>query len=219
MFEQRERTFVNFRKIYDISVTLGLESITYPGDEPFRREVMRSIEEGAEVSRLIMSSHSGTHMDASAHFIKGGKRIHEYNIERFILPARVIEIKDPKEIKLEELEKSSIPENKALLFKTRNSMEGISRNGKFTKNFVHLSEEAADYCVKRNIPLVGIDYITIEKVGSNTVHKKLLGNDIIILEGINLKNVPQGEYLLVCLPLKIMDGEGSPVRAILISEY
>lgn len=207
-----------FKRIFDISVTLGKESITYPGDEPFKREVMKHIESGVEVSKLSMSSHSGTHVDAPAHFIKGGKRIDEIEVEKFILPAKVIEITDPFEIKLEELEKHSIPENQALLFKTRNSIDGISYNGVFTKDFVHLTEESAEYCVKKRVPLVGIDYITIEKVGNegNPVHKKLLENGVIILEGINLKDVPSGDYVLICLPLKIWKGEGSPVRAVLM---
>lgn len=207
-----------FKKIFDISIILGKESITYPGDEPFFREVMKSIESGVEVSRLSMSSHSGTHVDAPAHFIKGGKRIDEIEIERFILPAKVVEIADPFEIRIEELEKCSVMKDQALLFKTRNSVEGISRNGVFTKDFVHLTEEAAEYCVEKKVPLIGIDYITIEKAGNegNPVHKRLLENDVIILEGIDLKNVPSGDYVLVCLPLKIWKGEGAPVRAVLI---
>lgn len=210
---------MEFQGIYDISVILGVESITYPGDEPYRREVMKKIEEeSAEVSRLIMSSHAGTHIDVPAHFIEGGKRIHDYDVERFIVPAQVVEIENPFEIRVEELRNLNIKKEMALLFKTRNSRDGISNSGEFTEDFVYLTWEAANFCVEMNIPLVGIDYITVEKSGGkdHVVHKKLLGNDILILEGINLKNVPNGEYTLFCLPLKIKDGEASPVRAILV---
>jgi len=209
---------MEFQSVYDISVILGVESITYPEDEPYRKEVMKTIEKGVELSRLVMSSHAGTHIDVPAHFVKYGKRIHEYDAEKFIVPAQVIGIENPAEITVEELRDLPLKEEKALLFKTRNSRDGISNNGKFTENFVYLTEEAADYCVKRKIPLVGIDYITVEKFDNKNhmVHKKLLGNGILILEGINLKNVPIGDYTLICLPLRIKDGEASPVRAILV---
>jgi len=117
-----------------------------------------------------------------------------------------------------ELENLDIEPGDALLFKTDNSISSRCRNGVFFESFVYLSSEAADFCVEKKVSLVGIDYISIEKYGDETFpsHRKILGNNILILEGIDLKAVPPGKYTLLCLPLKIKGGEASPVRAILL---
>jgi arylformamidase len=116
------------------------------------------------------------------------------------------------------LENLDIEPGDALLFKTDNSVSGRCRNGVFSENFVYLSSAAANFCVEEKIRLVGIDYISIEKYGDEAFpsHRKILGNNILILEGIDLKEAPQGRYTLICLPLTIKDGEASPVRAILL---
>jgi len=210
-----------FNTIYDISTLLGEESIDYPGDTPYSKEDAVTIESGdiCNVSKLIMSAHSGTHIDAPLHFITNAKRIHEYSVEDFIIPAQVIYVQDKQLIKPSHIERLKIGPDEALLLKTENSMSGISRNGCFSEHFVSLSIEAADICVQKKLSLIGIDYISIEKVvgESAPVHRRLLDNDIRILEGINLKHVPSGRYTLICLPLKIKDCEASPVRAILVN--
>ena len=87
-----------------------------------------------------------------------------------------------------------------------------------TKDFVYLTPEAAEFCVEQNSRLVGIDYITIEKYGDEffPAHRKILGNNMFVLEGIDLNGVPPGRYTLMCLPLRIKGGEASPARAILL---
>ncbi len=116
------------------------------------------------------------------------------------------------------LRKLDIKPGEALLFKTANSMKGQCTRGTFSDDFVYISSEAADYCVEKKCGMVGLDYITIEKYGDTDfpAHRKILGANVYILEGINLKAVPPGSYTLVCLPLRIKGGEASPVRAILI---
>ena len=105
----------------------------------------------------------------------------------------------------------------ALLFKTDNSLSGRCRTGTFSERFVYLSPGAAQFCVDRKLGLIGVDYITIERYGDEAfpAHRTILGKDILVLEGIDLGNVPPGRYTLFCFPLKIKDGEASPVRAIL----
>jgi len=211
---------MKYKKIYDISVILGTESIAYPGDTPYSRDLIWTIDEGGicELSKLQMSSHSGTHIDAPSHFIPHTKSIDHYAINDFILSAQVVNIEDKKSIRSIELENLDIEPGDALLFKTDNSISGRCRNGVFSESFVYLSPEAADFCVEKKVTLVGIDYISIEKYGDEVFpsHLKILGNDILILEGIDLKEVPQGRYTLICLPLKIKGGEASPVRAVLL---
>lgn len=211
---------MKYEKIYDISVLLGAESIDYPGDTPYSRDLIWTIKDSGicDLSKLVMSAHSGTHIDVPSHFIPLAKPIDQYAIQDFILPAQVVNIEDKESIRSIELENLEIEPGDALLFKTDNSINGRCKTGVFSESFVSLSLEAANFCVEQNVSLVGIDYITIEKYGEEAFpsHRKILGNNILILEGIDLKEVPQGRYTLICLPLKIKDGEASPVRAILL---
>jgi arylformamidase len=210
-----------YKAVYDISIWLGAESFDYPGHPPFSREpIGRAGDSGAlELSRLAMSAHAGTHLDFPAHFIAGGKHIDDYPIQRFILPAQVVSIEDKEAIRPSELENLDIKPGDALLFKTDNSLSGRCTSGVFSKSFVYMSPEAADFCVDKKVSLVGIDYGSIDRYDTQDfpAHHKLLGNDILILETINLREVPPGRYTLFCLPLKIKGAEGSPARAVLVS--
>ena len=209
-----------YKAIYDISVLLGTESICFPGDTPYSRDLMLTIEDSGicNVSKLVLSAHSGTHVDTPSHFIPDTKSIEKYSVQEFILPAQVVNIEDRELIRPSELEKLDIKPGEALLFKTDNSVSGRCSNGVFSENFVYLSTEAADFCAEKKASLVGIDYVTIDRYGdeASPAHRKLLGSGILILEGINLREVPPGEYTLFCPPLRIKGGEASPVRAILI---
>ena len=210
---------IQYRTIYDISVLLGEESIDYPGDTPFSRELIKTIKDSGicDLSKLIMSAHSGTHIDTPAHFFSDAGTLDSYSVQDFILPAQVVNIEDKQAIQSSELKNLDIEPGDALLFKTDNSVTGRCKNGIFSENFVYLSPEAAEFCVEKKVKLIGIDYITIEKYSDKAVptHRKILGNGILILEGLNLHEVPPGSYTLMCLPLRIKGGEASPVRAVL----
>ena len=206
-------------KIYDISVLLGESNADYPGDTPYSRSFDSSIKEGASysLSTLIMSAHAGTHIDAPAHFIEDGRTIDLYPPSRFILKASVIPIKDSQSIKPEELQGLEMNKGEAVLFQTRNSRSGLSRSGRFSEDYVYLSEDASEICISLGVSMVGIDCTSIERYGSegDPVHRRLLENDVLILEGLDLGGVPPGRYYLSCLPLRIKGGEASPVRAVL----
>jgi arylformamidase len=210
------------RTFYDISVDLATEAIPFPGDPPFSREMLLTLEESdiCNVSKLTMSAHAGTHIDMPAHFIAGGKTLDACGVEDFVLPARVIEIHDPESVKAAALDNIDVDPGDAILFKTGNSLSGRNRSGVFSENFVYTSREAASVCIEKKAALVGLDYITIDRHGDEAApaHHKLLGNGIPVLEGINLAAVPPGRYTLICLPLKIKGGEASPVRAVLMAE-
>lgn len=209
------------KKFYDISVLLGVESINYPGDTPYQRKMVQTLQGGNDcnLSEITMSAHAGTHMDAPLHFFPDGKTIDQFPVEKFVLSAHVVHIRNDALIEPRELESVNVRPGQAILFKTQNSTTGRIENGVFQEDFVYLSPEGADWCVHKRVGLVGIDYSSIEKYGSTTspVHRKILGNDILILEGINLKEVPVGKYTLYCFPLKIGGGEGAPVRAVLMA--
>jgi arylformamidase len=211
---------IKYEAVYDISVKLGAEAIEYPGTPPYSQEVILKLKDGdfCNLTKLAMIVHIGTHIDTPAHYIAQGKNLDEYPIEKWIRPAHVVDTKDKKAIRPAELEKLDIKPGDALLFKTENSRSGRSVSGVFTEDFVAMSIESADFCVEKKVGLVGIDYNTVDRYGDETfpVHHKLMGGDILILEGINLKDVPAGEYTLFCLPVKIKGVEGSPARAILL---
>jgi len=208
------------RTFYDISVDLTSESFPFPGDPPFSRQMLLTIEESGicNVSKLEMSAHSGTHIDMPAHFIAGGNTLDAYTVENFILPARVVAVQGSDAVTEADMEDVDISPGDALLFKTDNSTSGRCKSGAFSEDFVYISTEAAEACIKKKAGLVGIDYITIDRHGDEAApaHHSLLGSGIPVLEGINLEAVPPGRYTLICLPLKIKGGEASPVRAILM---
>lgn len=207
--------------VYDISVDLTGESFPFPGDPPFSREMLLTIEDSGicNVSRLEMSAHSGTHIDTPAHFITGGNTLEAYSVKDFIRPAWVVEVQDEQAVKAADLDGLDVAPGDAILFKTGNSTSGRCISGEFSEDFVHISAEAAAACVEMKAGLVGLDYVTIEKFGDDTfpAHRKLLGGGILVLEGIDLESVPPGRYTLICLPLKMSGCEASPVRAILMA--
>jgi arylformamidase len=211
---------MGLKEIYDISILMGKEDVCYPGDAPYSREEISSIQKGASynLSTLTLSAHTGTHIDAPAHFRKGAKTIDRYPAGYFLIPAHVVEVDDEESIKPNSLKSLEIERDEALLFKTFNSNSGLSCSGSFSEKYVYMSETAAHLCVDLKVRLVGIDYLSIDRYSDDTapVHRILLRNDVLILEGIDLKSVPAGRYMLFCPPLKLMDGEASPVRALLL---
>ena len=211
---------MNYRNAYDITTLLGSECIDYPGDTPYTRTMLCTIAEGAvyDLARLEMSAHSGTHLDAPAHFIAGGRTIDQFAVHEFILPAQVIRIGDPVAVGPQEVSGFDISMGEALLFRTRSFAQVRSAPGAFSESHAYLSRGIADLCVERRVPLVGLDSISVDRYGDERypVHRRLSEAGILILEGIDLAQVPEGKYTLICLPLKIQGGEASPVRAILL---
>lgn len=205
---------------YDISISLNDRLVAYPSDTGFQRKVYHSPDQGDdyEVSSLTVSAHAGTHIDLPAHFIPGGGRMEDYGPERFILPARVVEVSDPVSVPPEAFRDCGLQSGEAILFKTANSGNGLLAAPSFQPDYVYLTEAGARLCVELGARMVGIDYLSIDRYGSKTfgAHQQLLSNDILILEAIDLSWVPAGNYTLICLPLKISAGEASPVRAVLV---
>ena len=209
-----------FKEFYDISVSLGEEAIDWPGNPPYSRELLSKKEDGEQwtLSKLVMPTHVGTHVDTPAHYFAQGKNLDAYPIERWILPAHVVSIKDREVVRPDELKNLDIEPGEALLFKTANSLSGQATSGVFSESFVYMSPAAADFCVEQKVGLVGFDYTTVDKYSQEyfPVHQKLLENEILILEAVNLKDVPPGRYTLFCSPLKIKGAEGAPARAVLV---
>jgi arylformamidase len=170
------------------------------------------------MSQININSHNGTHIDAPFHFMAEGTTIDMMPLDTAIGSARVIEIKDPVSIKLEEVEPYDIKEGERILFKTRNSSYAYNTTD-FVTDYVYCTNEVAYYLKDKRIRLVGVDYVTIgnqkDLENIKTVHETLLGNGIYIIEMLNLDGVTPGNYEMICLPLRMEKGDAGPCRAII----
>ena len=207
-------------KIFDISIPLNEKTPVWPGDSKIKIETTGSRSKGNDyhVSKFSIGAHNGTHIDAPYHFWEDGNKLQDINVSRFITKTLVIEYSGSDHILDEFLKKIDLKGIESVLLKTSNSKWLEKTNELFHKDFIAITESAAKWCVKNEIKLIGIDYFSIEKFDSENheVHKILMRNNVIILEGINLSEVAPGEYQLFCLPLKIAAPDGAPVRAILV---
>jgi arylformamidase len=210
-------------QIYDISVPISPgETPVFPGDPVIEVSSFLAIERGdaANVTALNFGAHTGTHVDAPAHFIEGAPKLQTLPLEAFAGEARVVEI-DAGALAVEErhVTGDAIAGATRVLFKTRNSAFWDDPRGRFREDFTYITPEAARALVARGVQLVGFDYLSVEKFGSEgfETHMALLSNGVVIVEGLDLRAVEPGVYELVCLPLKIAagSGDGAPARAIL----
>jgi len=209
-------------KVHDVSLPIAETLVSWPGDPTVRISRFSDLEKGdqATVSEICMGVHSGTHIDAPAHFIPGGKTIDKIDPAILVGLALVVDVGDVGVITAEVLDGLAIPSDvKRLLFRTRNSRFWQEGTTAFQKNFVALNKEGAHWLVARRIRLVGVDYLSValfeDPVSTHTI---LLAKDIVVVEGLDLSSVPAGFYHFVCLPLKISGCEAAPARALLIDE-
>ena len=205
--------------IYDITVPIRTNMPVYEGDPGVKIDAWSAFAKGdsSNVSMLTFGAHTGTHVDAPAHFIEGARKIDALPLETLIGAARVIRVADDvTEITPEFLERCALGGIERVIFHTRNS--GLWSDN-FRSDYTHLLPEAARNLVNRGVKLVGTDYLSIEKFhsGHHRTHLTLLSSNVVIVEGLNLSDVPEGDYELICLPLRIADGsgDGAPARAVL----
>ncbi len=210
-------------RIYDISVPISAEvTPTYPGDPGIEIKQWAALAKGdaANVTHLSFGAHTATHIDAPAHFIEGGAKVEALPLDALIGPARVVEIpQDVLAIDEHVLARHDFSGATRLLFKTRNSAFWAAWAGNFREDFTYIEAGAARSMVESGVRLVGMDYLSIEKFGSERfeTHTTLLSRGVVIIEGLDLSRVPAGDYELICLPLKISSGtgDGAPARAVL----
>jgi arylformamidase len=199
-------------QIFDVSVPIRPGMISYPGDPEVQIQRVVSIEHGdvANLTRLDFGAHTGTHVDAPLHFIDEGAGVDALPLEIFLGPCEVVDATDAEA----EIGPESVPDGvERVLFKTRNS-ELWERDG-FDEGFVRIGLAAAQRLADRGVLLVGVDYLS---VGEPATHETLLGAGIAAIEGLDLRGIEPGPYSLACLPLRIVDSDGAPARAVLIRE-
>jgi len=207
-------------KIYDVSFPISSQTPVYAGDPNVKIEVASSFAKGdhANVTSLCFGAHTATHVDAPNHFIDGTRKVHELELEKLIGNCRVVKIEDNvTAIGAEHL--GNLDGVERILFKTRNSQFWNEPEKGFRKDFTYISPEAARALADAGLKLVGIDYLSVEKFASEdfATHITLLEKEIVIVEGLDLREVSAGDYEIICLPLKIISetGDGAPARAVL----
>jgi arylformamidase len=207
--------------IFDISVSINTSMPVWPGDPAVEISLASSMDRGDDVNvtRLGMSAHTGTHVDAPHHFLNNRQSVEELALDVLTGPCYVMQLPDDvDEISAEVLERMPMDANTTrLLFGTSNSHLWAQGRTDFFKNFVAVSPDGADWLVAHGIRLVGVDYLSVATYDDpHPTHLSLLKAGVIIVEGLDLSQVPRGFYELYCLPLKITSADGAPARAILI---
>ncbi len=207
---------------YDITLTISPELPTWPGDPKIHLERTSKIEEGSEanVTRMDIGVHTGTHVDAPYHFLGADTpTVDQIPLKLLTGRAYVLHLSDDIGLITKAvLERMEIPaRTRRLLFKTRNSHYWQRRTHGFQTDFVGISADGAQNLVERGIKLVGIDYLSISPYQqSRPTHEILLKAGVVIVEGLDLSDVSQGRYNLYCLPLKLAGSDGAPARVILV---
>lgn len=207
-------------KIHDVSVLVHEGMPTWPGDPKLSMRLASSIARGnaANVTRIDMGAHTGTHMDAPFHFRADGYTIEKLPLEVLMGRCRVFDFTNiTTHISRAMLEAVDMAGVTRALFKTRNSQRWANDSHEFDKGFLAVAADAATYLVERGVKLVGVDYLSVEAFGSKThpVHDTLLGAGVVIIEGLNLSDVSAGDYELIALPVKLKGADGAPARVVL----
>jgi arylformamidase len=207
-------------KFIDISVAINESLPVWPSDPAVTMPPQSRIADGAgaNITRLGIGTHTGTHVDAEWHFIEDGQRLEALTPDRLIGPCYVADLSHcTTHISAEDLARADIPEDtRRVILKTANSDLWTTSPNQFQKGFIGIAVDGAQWIVEQGFDFVGIDYHSVEpyKAGGAT-HRTILGAGLIILETVDLRGVEPGHYTLYCLPLRIDGFDGAPCRAVL----
>jgi arylformamidase len=209
-------------QIHDISLPVSESLIVWPGDRPV--EITRSSDlaqgDTATVSHISMSVHSGTHVDAPAHFVPDGAGVEALDLSVLVGQAAVIDAQTVDVLSASTLDEMAIPAGAArLLFRTRNSNLWARGEPAFRRDYVAISPDGAQWLTARGVKLVGVDYLSVAAFNEEVdTHRLLLSAGVIVVESLNLSGIEPGTYTLVCLPLRLTGLDGAPARAILLDQ-
>lgn len=208
-------------KIYDVSLPIKNSMLVWEGKKKVSIENIATVKkDGVSLSYFSFGSHTGTHVDSPNHFLEEADGIDKIKLDKLIGKCIVRDLTKIKglEILPQHLNKIEIKKGDRIVFKTSNSR--LLKKSSFPKSYVSLSLPAAVFLVEKGVCLVGTDFLGIEKKGnpSHPVHKTLLINGIVIVEGLDLSEIKEGVYDIICLPLKVVGADGSPARVLLIKK-
>lgn len=192
----------------------------YPGDAPAKLEFMQHMDRGGKLtlSAFSMGAHTGTHVDAPMHFIKGGAPLDEIPLDTFMGPVRIVDCSaEALAIDAAELAKHDWRGAKRIFFRTRNSRKGWMTDPVFHKDFTYIAPDAAQLLADGGVVLVGVDYVSAEQFGAPEprAHRALLGKGIPIVEGVMLTDVKPGDYELMLLPMRVVGHEAASARVLI----
>lgn len=207
-------------KIIDISVDISENMVLWEGDAGVKARWVMTLAKGDayNLTRLYMSVHQGTHIDAPLHFLEDGYSTDHFPLEAMIGPVQVVRVDDKIDLITQNvLEQCAIhADSKRILFRTRNSNYWKSGDRSFHKDYCGITSDGARYLAGLGMRLVGLDYLSVSPISDlEEPHRILMRKGIVILETLNLAEVIPGMYNLYCLPLKLVGTEGSPARVIL----
>ena len=204
-------------KFIDVSVPLDAQLPTYPNNTPFSLEPIKRIARGdsSNVSTLHMSAHTGTHVDAPRHFFDERAGTESLPLDLLLGRARVIEVGSRAGVAAEDLTGLDLSDDIRVLIKTHNSR--LWGSPEFHPDYVGVLESGAKHLVAHGIKVVGVDYLSVEKFHTPgaPAHHTLLGAGVIVIEGLDLRDVEAGIYDMICLPLRIVGSDGAPARVVL----
>ena len=207
-------------KFYDVTVLVFEEMPIWPKDPAVALPLAQSIARGdaANVTRIEMGAHTGTHLDAPIHFEPNGCGIDQLPLDVLVGPCHVFDLTAiPGHINRAILAQCDLRGVTRALFKTRNSQRWARRERTFDPNFTAVAADGAAELVARGVKLVGVDYLSVEPFGSkeHPVHHALLRANVVVVEGLDLHGVPAGDYELLALPLRLRGADGAPARVVL----
>jgi len=203
-------------KFYDISLPIRERMIVYPSNPKPSIQRYSSIPKNKVNESLItLGSHTGTHVDSKLHIQNDADSAEALPLDSFYGKCKVLDLTHvEKEIHQEDLEGYQIEKGDIVVLKTKNSKRGYRE---FRSDYVHIKLDAAEYLVKAGVKTLGFDYLSVKKPeGDDEVHEVLI-NNLTLFEGLNLAEVPEGEYTFIGLPLRI-DCDGAPARVILVKD-
>ena len=199
-------------KMYDVSSTI-YEGMTVYKDKPEKQPKLNRVVNGyVSETRLELDAHTGTHVDAPLHMVTDGKTFETVSLESLVGSCKVLDLMHVEDaITKQDLEKFDIQANDFLLFKTKNSLDE-----NFNYDFIYLAKDGAEYLANLAVRGAGTDALGIERSQEgHPTHKTLFANNIIIIEGLRLREVEQGDYFMVAAPLKLIGTDASPARVLL----
>ena len=203
-------------KIYDISLSLSADTVRWVTAQPFELIERKRMSRGDSnnSSSIHTSAHAGTHVDAPFHFVPEGRTIESLPLKLFIGPARVCSVETTSQITASDIAGLNLNGEKRVLFKTRNST--LLHKPDYDPTFVAFSVDGAKALVDLGVQLVGLDYLSVARADEQVpVHRAFLDHGVVLLEGVDLSDVPPGRYELICPPVKLAGSDGAPCRAVL----
>ena len=203
--------------IIDITVPIREGMPLWPGAPDLRLRFHASFDAGDAVclTKASLCLHTGTHVDAPVHFLPAEGGVEALSLETLMGPARVIQTENHERITAEELKTKNLEGATRFLIRTRNSADSWWEKP-FDPNFCHMTPEAAELLLANGMELLGVDYLSVDPPeGDSPVHRLLMPLGVVLLEGLNLGDAPEGDYELIALPALFSGRDGAPVRAVL----